>query len=80
MRLYSGVAGSRKGVGDKEQWGEMGEGSETPYPELSAIMGLLCILCMHPQWWFFNTYNMADTTEELQPNTYLILINLTYIH
>lgn len=30
---------------------------------------------MHPKWWFFNMYKMA-AAEELQLNSFLILINL----
>lgn len=31
---------------------------------------------MHPKWWFFNMYDMADAAEELQLNSFFILINL----
>lgn len=64
------MAGSRLGVGDKAQWGKIwGRGFEKPYPELSVIMGLFCILCTYPKWWVFNMYNKADATEELQLNS-----------
>lgn len=46
-----------------------GGGFEKPYPELSVIMGLFCILCMYSEWWFFSMYNKADATEELQLNS-----------